>query len=96
MMFGNNKPHIGLLVEFKPTSNIDSNNTEQVNKFIRRIWPTIDEIMKSLPESSRLHQDMIIPASASKPFEFTGKGYPRRAVLLQLYEKEINALYQKN
>lgn len=125
-MFGHNKPCIGMLVEFKSTSTIDTKTVEQVNRFIERIWfvcsrvtillahsferPTINKINESLPKSSRLEQEvsscklpsttcmkvsvqMIIPASLSMPFDYTGKGNPRRPVILQLYKTTIDLLY---
>ena len=36
---------------------------------------------------------MIIVASPSKPFTYTGKGTPRRPAVIEEYQPEIEALY---
>ena len=37
---------------------------------------------------------MILVAKPAKSFEFTAKGTPRRAAILEAYEEEIETLYQ--
>lgn len=36
---------------------------------------------------------MVIISTPEKPFQYTAKGSPRRQVVIDLYEKEINDLY---
>ncbi|TEB21758.1 acetyl-CoA synthetase-like protein [Coprinellus micaceus] len=60
---------------------------------IESIWPHIEEANRSSPAHSRIFREMVMVSKSDKPFLYTAKGTPRRQVVIDLYEKEINALY---
>ncbi|RXW20332.1 hypothetical protein EST38_g5522 [Candolleomyces aberdarensis] len=56
-------------------------------------WPQIEEANRIAPSHSRIFKEMVILSSPGKPFQYTAKGSPRRQVVIDMYEKEINDLY---
>lgn len=78
-----------LLVEAKnpPTT------TSQREKLRRTLWPLVVEANKSCPAHGRLSIDLILFAYPAKPFSRSQKGTVQRRLTLNLYEMELNTIY---
>lgn len=78
-----------LLIEAKnpPTT------TSQREKLRRGLWPLVVEANKGCPAHGRLSIDLILFAHRAKPFARSQKGTVQRRLTLNLYEKELNAIY---
>lgn len=78
-----------LLVDpMKVTENEDDKIT-----LLKEIWPTVQEANQISPAHARVMKDFILIIGKDKPAERAGKGTVQRMVTLQLYEEEINRLY---
>jgi acyl-coenzyme A synthetase/AMP-(fatty) acid ligase len=58
------------------------------------IWDVVEEVNKTSPVYARIGQDMIL--TVSEPFPKTAKGTVQKKTLLDLYEKELDALYERS
>ncbi|KAM5540085.1 hypothetical protein V8D89_006225 [Ganoderma adspersum] len=94
VMFGRGKFQNGVLVEPAADCALDPSDARQVEAFRNKIWPTIELVNAYAPQHSRIFKEMILIASPSKPFQFNAKASPRRAVMLQQYSEEIEAIYR--
>ncbi|KAI9060104.1 acetyl-CoA synthetase-like protein [Trametes sanguinea] len=95
MMFGSGKFQNGILIEPKTPFTIDPEDPKQVEEFRNKIWPTIERANEFAPQHSRIFKEMILITSPSKPFELNMKGFPRRKIMLSIYQDEIEALYRQ-
>ncbi len=57
------------------------------------IWPTIERANQDCPSYGRVLKDFILFTTSEKPVLRTGKGTVQRQLTLDLYENEINKLY---
>ncbi|KAI5460570.1 hypothetical protein BGZ63DRAFT_248815 [Mariannaea sp. PMI_226] len=63
------------------------------NGFLDRLWPSIDASNIILPSHAKVWRHMVILAQRDKPFLRAPKGSVKRQTTCQLYEEEINCLY---
>lgn len=57
------------------------------------IWPAVQRANQKSPRHARVSRDRIMLADFDKPFARAGKGTVQRLLTLQMYAKEIDALY---
>jgi long-subunit acyl-CoA synthetase (AMP-forming) len=93
VMFGRGKFEAGVLIQPKPEYSFDPSDEKQVEAFREEIWPSVEEANKFGPSHSRIFKEIILVASPTKPFQFTPKGTPRRHIILNDYNKEIEDGY---
>jgi thioester reductase-like protein/acyl-CoA synthetase (AMP-forming)/AMP-acid ligase II/aryl carrier-like protein len=81
-----------LLVEAvkPPTSAVEK------KELIDSIWPSIQEANKKSPSHGRIHRHMILFTAPDKPMCRAGKGTVQRKLTTDLYQKEIDALYENS
>ncbi|KIY43241.1 acetyl-CoA synthetase-like protein [Fistulina hepatica ATCC 64428] len=60
------------------------------NKYGR---PMVERMNAYAPRHSRLSKEMILVEDPKRPFQFSAKGFPRRAPVLAEYDADIEALY---
>ncbi|KJA23454.1 hypothetical protein HYPSUDRAFT_215226 [Hypholoma sublateritium FD-334 SS-4] len=94
LMFGRAKFQAGVLIFPAPDHALDTEELENKEAYIERIWPTIVNVNTSSPQHSRIFKETIIIACSSKYCEYTSKGLVRRAVTLDKYKAEIDAVYR--
>lgn len=80
-----------ILVE--PVSAREVVSTSERAAFIEEIWPTIEEANQDSPAHARILKSHILLTHPQKPMLRAGKGTIQRAGTLQLYAKELDALY---
>ncbi|KAJ2927495.1 hypothetical protein H1R20_g9600, partial [Candolleomyces eurysporus] len=90
IVFGRGRFQAGILVE---PSSLGGDGNFAREAFIDEIWPQVEEANRIAPSHSRIFKEMIILSSPGKPFQYTAKGSPRRQVVIDMYGKEINDLY---
>ncbi|KAK0564833.1 hypothetical protein OC861_004072 [Tilletia horrida] len=95
ILFGVARPQVGLLVELKPEHTIkDLSDSKAVEAARNELWPTIQKVNEDLPDFAKLFKNMIIFADASKgELPRTDKGTPKRQLILNMFTKQIDALY---
>ncbi|KAI6042371.1 putative aminoadipate reductase [Pisolithus marmoratus] len=96
-MFGRARSQTGVLVEPRAEYVIDVEDQKQVAEFRNLIWhvkPVVEEANQEAPNFSRIFKEMILVTSRDKPMLRTGKGTVTKKATLDLYESEINALYE--
>lgn len=62
-------------------------------QLLDEIWPTIERANQDCPSYGRVLKDFILFTTSEKPMLRTGKGTVQRQLTLNLYENEINKLY---
>lgn len=93
VMFGRGRPQTGVIIEPPTEAAIDPSDAEKLAEFRDAIWPKVEQMNAIAPQHGRLAREMIMVTSPSKPFTYTGKGAPRRAIIQQEYRVEIDSLY---
>ncbi|KAF8129526.1 acetyl-CoA synthetase-like protein [Boletus edulis] len=93
VMFGRERNQVGVLIEPRPEHALDVNDEKAVAEFRNQIWPAIEEANKSSPAFSRIFKELILITSQDRPMSRTPKGTVQRKATLNVYEAEINALY---
>ncbi|KAG2103392.1 putative aminoadipate reductase [Suillus discolor] len=95
VIFGRGRSQVGALIEPRPGHEIDVKDEAQVSAFRNRVWPEIEEANKAGPAFSRIFKEMVLVTCKEKPMPRTGKGTITKKAASQLYEEEINSLYDK-
>ena len=67
--------------------------TSQCKTLRRTLWPLVVEANKGCPAHGRLSIDFILFANPAKPFLRSQKGTVQRRLTLNLYEKDLNEIY---
>lgn len=80
-----------LLVE--PVSDRTVLSPSERAAFIEEIWPTIEEANQDCPAHARILKSHILLTHPQRPMLRAGKGTIQRAGTVQLYAKELDALY---
>ncbi|KAJ8690287.1 hypothetical protein PTI98_011728 [Pleurotus ostreatus] len=93
VFFGRGRFQNGVIIQPVPQSQFDPNDEEKLIEFRNAIWSKVEEMNAMAPSHSRLFKEMIIVTHPSKPFPLTPKGAPKRAVIISMYEEEIDAVY---
>jgi thioester reductase-like protein len=63
--------------------------------FIEKLWPTIQDANFQAEGFSQIRKDVIIPVAYGVSYPCTDKGTILRASVYQLFEQEINSLYNR-
>ncbi len=66
---------------------------EHKGKLTESIWPVAEKANSEYPAHARLSKSLLLFTTSSKPMSRAGKGTIQRAITLQQYAKEIDALY---
>ncbi|KAF2999575.1 putative secondary metabolism biosynthetic enzyme [Neopestalotiopsis sp. 37M] len=93
LVMGFGRPQSSLLIE--PSSAPPESSTGEA-ELLDTIWPVVQEANKKSPSYGRIHKNMIMFTSATKPMQKTGKGTVQRKMTLDSYSAEIDALYERN
>ena len=90
IMFGTGRLRSGVLMETRqsPQSKLDT------ALLIQKIWPSIELANQSCPSHGQILKGMAILTSAGKPMMRAGKGTVQRGNTLELYEDDIDLLYE--
>ncbi|KAL1718563.1 hypothetical protein EV715DRAFT_291171 [Schizophyllum commune] len=94
IMFGRGRDEAGILVEPVPNHQIDVDDDVQVAAFRNAIWPIIEEANRGAPAYSRIFKELILVTRDKKPLPRTEKGTVMRRLALQMYQEEINKIYE--
>ncbi|KAG2145295.1 putative aminoadipate reductase [Suillus bovinus] len=95
VVFGRGRNQVGVLIEPRAGCEIDVDDEKQLAEFRNRVWTDIEEANKEAPAFSRIFKEMILVTRSEKPMLRAGKGTVTKKATVKLYEKEINALYEK-
>ncbi|KAG2068654.1 putative aminoadipate reductase [Suillus decipiens] len=95
VIFGRGRHQVGVLIEPRAGCEIDVDDEKQLAEFRNRVWPDIEEANKEAPAFSRIFKEMILVTRNEKPMLRSGKGSVKKKTTIELYEEEINALYEK-
>ncbi|KAG2133342.1 putative aminoadipate reductase [Suillus clintonianus] len=95
VIFGRGRSQVGILIEPRAGHEIDVDDEAQVSEFRNRVWPEIEEANKAGPAFSRIFKEMFLVTRREKPMLRAGKETVTKKAVIQLYEEEINALYDK-
>ncbi|KAF4585038.1 hypothetical protein EYR40_001871 [Pleurotus pulmonarius] len=90
--FGRGRFQNGVITQPAPQGQCDPNDEEKLIEFRNAIWPTVEEMNAMAPSHSRLFKEMIIITHPSKLLPLTPKGAPKCAVIISVYEEEIDAV----
>ena len=80
----------GLALLVQPQAAITSE--EQKQKFLDDIWPSIQSANEICPVKERIQRGLVL---TTEPMPRAAKGYPRRKMVYELYEKVVDELYRK-
>ncbi|KAK4496868.1 hypothetical protein PRZ48_011317 [Zasmidium cellare] len=87
---GHEKPRAFALVQLSPAFQQKGLSREQI---LDEIWPTFEEVNKTLYHDARLTKKMTLIAKAEKPLKRTAKNSLDRRSSIKMYEAEIDELY---
>ena len=91
LVSGRDRVQAALLVELRP--NIQHQLGTDRLKILEELWPTIDQANHHGPAHGRLSKSFVLFTTPEKPMYRTPKGNVHRNSTLNLYDKEIDALY---
>ncbi|KIK64035.1 hypothetical protein GYMLUDRAFT_195812 [Collybiopsis luxurians FD-317 M1] len=94
VMFGRQRDQAGILIEPSPGNKINVEDDSEVSRFRNQIWPVIDEANRLAPSYSRIYKEMILITPSNKPLPRAPKGTILRKAAYQVYEKEIDQIYE--
>ncbi|KAJ3740205.1 acetyl-CoA synthetase-like protein [Lentinula detonsa] len=94
VMFGRQRDQPGVLIEPSPSNEINVDDPKQVSTYRNKVWSIIEEANRLVPAYSRIFKETILVSSFDKPLPRAAKGTILRKAAYQLYEKEINQLYE--
>ncbi|KAH0588812.1 Polyketide synthase HetM [Termitomyces sp. J132] len=94
LIFGRERDQTGILIEPNTEIEIDVEDHAQLALLRNQLWPTIEEANSIAPAHSRIFKEMILFTYKGKPLPLTPKGTLARKAAIELYQKEINALYE--
>ena len=66
---------------------------EETSNLIDQIWPSIEQANDIAPVYARASKSAIVITTKEKPMLRAGKGTVQRRLTIQLYQKELEALY---
>ncbi|KAG2140138.1 putative aminoadipate reductase [Suillus clintonianus] len=95
VIFGRGRNQVGILIEPRAGCEIDVDDEKHLAEFRNRVWPDIEEANNEAPAFSRIFKEMILVTRSEKPMLRAGKGTVTKKATVKLYEKDINALYEK-
>lgn len=93
LVAGSHQFRLCLLVELRPEFLPKSD--EEREKILDEMWPTIAEANKSAPKFGRVPRELVLFASAAKPFSRSSKGSVQRRLTIAAHEAEIGDVYAK-
>ena len=91
LVVGQARFQTALLVEARDPLSCSSFN----DKIIEDIWSTVQQANEQSDMHAKIAKDLILIANMDKPFQRAGKGTVQRRATVDLYETEINELYDK-
>jgi thioester reductase-like protein len=93
IVFGTGRNQNGLLIEPVRSEMFEPSDEVALASFRNLIWEVVEKANKSSPGHSQIWKEMTLVTSPGKELPRTDKGSVRRKNAIQLYEKEIDALY---
>lgn len=90
LLVGTRRPQAALLVEMKPGAEPQTN--EQRVEAIARIWPAVEHANRLCPAYAVIRRERIM-FTDSRSMARTAKGTVSRPATVQLYEQELDALF---
>ncbi|KAJ7484451.1 putative aminoadipate reductase [Mycena latifolia] len=93
VVFGRDRDQAGILIEPTPDVAIDAEDSNRFAKLRNKIWPVIEEANSIAPAFSRIFKEMILFTSPRKPLPRAAKGTVQRKPAIDLYSREIDAVY---
>ncbi|KAJ7623615.1 hypothetical protein FB45DRAFT_681389, partial [Roridomyces roridus] len=93
VVFGRERPQAGILIEVRPSAQIDVGDPKQLAALRNQIWPAIEQANAIAPAFSRIFKEMILITSRDKSLPRSGKGSVMRKAAIGMYAAEIDALY---
>ncbi|GJE93359.1 acetyl-CoA synthetase-like protein, partial [Phanerochaete sordida] len=93
VMFGRGKAQCGVLVEVGPGYEGDPRDPAYADRLRDAIWPAVQEANMKAPAFARIFKEMILIADSAKPLPRAAKSTVIRKQALDLYEAEIEELY---
>ncbi|KAH7879221.1 uncharacterized protein C8R40DRAFT_1166466 [Lentinula edodes] len=94
VVFGRQRDQAGILIEPTPDNQTDVANEAAISQFRNKIWPFIEQANEISPAYSRIYKEMILITSPDKPLPRAAKGTVMRKAAYNLYQKEINQIYE--
>ncbi|TCD66635.1 putative NRPS-like protein biosynthetic cluster [Steccherinum ochraceum] len=94
VMFGRARAQAGVLIELHPNAVIDPNDEKALADFRNTIWPHVEEANKLAPSFARIFKEMVLVTDSLKPMPRAGKGTVQRKMVVSIYEKEIERLFE--
>ncbi|KAF2011090.1 putative NRPS-like enzyme [Aaosphaeria arxii CBS 175.79] len=88
LVVGTGRVQAALLVEINQES-----GQEDIGRLISVIWPTVGKANQLLPGQGQIMKDKILLSRSTKPFVRAGKGTVVRKLTENLYEAEIDEVY---
>ena len=90
LVLGERRFQAALLIE--PAREVHLSPDERA-QFIERIWPVVQEANLECPKHAKILKSHVLFVDPEKPMKRAGKGTVQRRSTLELYQKEIDALY---
>lgn len=88
IVFGTGRATPGILVEC-----VTLTASAEVTGYLDGIWSSVEATNARMPTNGVIMRDLLLLANPNKPLPRTSKQTLQRAAALQLYKKEIDALY---
>ena len=91
LMVGTGRPQAALILEMRPGAEL--RDKKQQEEFLDRIWPVVEEANLSCPAYAVMKRDKVLFTDSTRPMGRAAKGTVQRSATVQLYEKELDELF---
>lgn len=91
ILVGVRRPQAALLLEMD--DNVPIQTPELQAAGLSRLWPVIDQANQMCPSFAKVTRELVLFLDKEKPAARAAKGTVQRQQTLQLYEKELDALF---
>lgn len=94
LMFGSGRVRPGLLIEPKDSSLLDHDHSAARVMFLDDMYSYVQQNNQRVPSNGVVIRSLVALVTKEKPLPMTGKGTLQRKAALELYQQEIDALYE--
>ncbi|KAH9922935.1 uncharacterized protein B0H18DRAFT_1016223 [Fomitopsis serialis] len=95
VMFGRGQSKVGVVIELDYASAAKEGEHDCVIDIGDMVMPVVERVNAMSPPYARIDRRLTIFAHESKPFTYSLKGTPRRALVMKDYQPEIEAAFQQ-
>ncbi|KAJ7184616.1 hypothetical protein C8R46DRAFT_1064644 [Mycena filopes] len=93
VVFGHGRPYPGVLIQLKREFQAELADVAKRTRVLEALWASVKEANETSPTHFRIRRQMVLLGNSERPFAVTSKLQPRRKLVLESYDEEIQSAY---